>query len=293
MQVTGLFAGIGGIELGLNNAGHQANLFCEIWGPAKTVLEFQFPNIRIEPDVSQLASLPASTELLAAGCPCQDLSQAGLTKGIKGENSGLVEHVFRLLDKQPVGLVLLENVSFMLRLDNGSAMRRLVDAFEERGYRWAYRVIDTISFLPQRRQRVYFIASRCDIEPADVILNGDVDVEALETNLSTHAHGFYWTEGVRGLGWAKDSVPTLKKGSTIGIASPPAILLPNGEIIKPDIRDAERLQGFPENWTASIEGSYKPSLRWGLIGNAVSVPVSEWIGHQLENRQIQHGSRRC
>ena len=147
---NGWVAGIGGIELGLNNAGHQANLFCEIQSPAKTGVPI--PNIRIEPDVSQLASLPASTELLAAGFPCQDLSQAGLTKGIKGENSGLVEHVFRLLDKQPVGLVLLENVSFMLRLDNGSAMRRLVDAFEERGYRWAYRVIDTIS--SQRRQRV-------------------------------------------------------------------------------------------------------------------------------------------
>ncbi len=40
-----------------------------------------------------------------------------------------------------------------------------------------------------------------------------------------HACGFYWTEGLRGLGWAVDAVPTLKGGSTIGIASPPAVRL--------------------------------------------------------------------
>jgi DNA (cytosine-5)-methyltransferase 1 len=73
----------------------------------------------------------------------------------------------------------------------------------------------------------------------------------------------------------------LKNGSTVGIASPPAIMLPDGLIVKPDIRDAERLQGFPIDWTQPAEGVRKASWRWALVGNAVTVPVAEWVGRRL------------
>jgi DNA (cytosine-5)-methyltransferase 1 len=72
-------------------------------------------------------------------------------------------------------------------------------------------------------------------------------------------------------------VPTLKNGSTIGIPSPPAILMPDGALIKPDIRDAERLQGFPADWTADAP----ERLRWSLVGNAVTTPVAAWLGERL------------
>jgi DNA (cytosine-5)-methyltransferase 1 len=220
--------------------------------------------------------------LVTAGFPCQDLSQAGKTGGIGGSRSGLVDHVFRLLDKTRVPWVLLENVSFMLHLDAGRAMRRLVEAFEERGYRWAYRLVNSLAFLPQRRERVYFLASLV-ADPADILLVDAVEPPELRTTLATHAHGFYWTEGTRGLGWARDAVPTLKNGSTIGIPSPPAIMMPDGAVIQPDIRDAERLQGFESDWTRPAAGIAKASVRWSLVGNAVSVPVAEWIGSRLRD----------
>ena len=96
--------------------------------------------------------------------------------------------------------------------------------------------------------------------------------------------GFYWTEGTRGLGWAEDALPTLKGGSTIGIASPPAIWNPrNGTITTPDIRDAERLQGFEADWTRSAldADGVRKGHRWKLVGNAVSVPVARWVGERL------------
>jgi DNA (cytosine-5)-methyltransferase 1 len=95
------------------------------------------------------------------------------------------------------------------------------------------------------------------------------------------ACGFYWTEGVRGLGWAVDAVPTLKGGSTVGIPSPPAIWMPDGRIVTPDIRDAERLQGFPSGWTNAAETVARRGARWKLVGNAVSVPTATWIGRRL------------
>jgi DNA (cytosine-5)-methyltransferase 1 len=280
MKTVGLFAGIGGLELGLARAGHECLLVAENWPLAAGVLATRFPGLPNAGDIASLRRLPGETELVAAGFPCQDLSQAGRTAGIEGQKSGLVAHVFRLLDAGRAPFVLLENVSFMLRLDGGRAMARLVAAFEERGYLWAYRVVDTLAFLPQRRQRVLFLASRAG-DPADVMLVDEAAPAPRRAALGALAHGFYWTEGVRGLGWAPDAVPTLKNGSTLGIASPPAILLPGGNIVTPDIRDAERLQGFPADWTAPAEAVARASWRWSLVGNAVSVPVAQWAGERL------------
>jgi DNA (cytosine-5)-methyltransferase 1 len=281
MKVAGLFAGIGGFESGLAADGHAAAMFCEIWAPARAVLAARFPEIPCAPDITGLRNLPSDVELLVAGFPCQDLSQAGLTVGIGGARSGLVEHVFRLLDHRRVPWVVLENVSFMLHLEKGRALHTLVRAFEEREYRWAYRVVNSLAFVPQRRERVLFVATTTDVDPADVLLVDDVVPPKTDTSLSSHAHGFYWTEGIRGLGWAPDAVPTLKNGSTVGIASPPAVLLPDGRVITPDIRDAERLQGFRSNWTKPAQEVGRASLRWSLVGNAITVPVAGWLGSRL------------
>jgi DNA (cytosine-5)-methyltransferase 1 len=179
--------------------------------------------------------------------------------------------------------LLLENVSFMLQLDRGEAMSWLTSMLEERGYTWAYRVVDTRAFgLPQRRQRVLLLASRTE-DPRPALLAQDHgEPDALDRG--DLACGFYWTEGIRGLGWAVDAIPTLKGGSTIGIPSPPAIWRPGtGRVVTPDLRDAERLQGFPADWTAPADGGQtrRNTARWKLVGNAVSVPVAEWLGERL------------
>lgn len=281
MHIAGLFAGIGGFELGMHRAGHTTELLCDVLPASKAVLGARFPGVDYRDDITHLRSLPASVDAICAGFPCQDLSQAGRTAGLEGERSGLIGEVFRLLSRRRVPTVIVENVPFMLQLNGGNAMRAIVDEFERRGYRWAYRVVDTFSFgLPQRRERVYLVASR-EFDPAEVLLADENALERPRSALGQFAHGFYWTEGLGGLGWAVDAVPTLKNGSTIGIPSPPAVLMPDGRVIKPGLRDVERLQGFDADWTAPAEAVVKPSARWGLVGSAVSVPVAHWVGQRL------------
>lgn len=283
LQVVGLFAGIGGIELGLAQAEHEAKLLCEIEPTAVAVLEEHFRSTGKERDVCAMKSLPKGTELVAAGFPCQDLSQAGKTAGITGSKSGLIGEVFRLIEKKKVEWLLLENVSFMLQLGRGRALDVIMSELERLGYQWAYRVVNSRALgVPQRRERIYILASRHH-DPRNVLFVDDVPEPRDVRSFREVACGFFWTEGLRGLGWAVDSVPTLKGGSTIGIPSPPAIIFPSGRIAKPDLRDAERMQGFAEDWTRPAEAVAKRGARWKLVGNAVTVNAAAWIGKRLRN----------
>jgi DNA (cytosine-5)-methyltransferase 1 len=284
--VVGLFAGIGGIEVGLHQAGFRTELLCEVDPDAQRVLSHHFAGVPVVADVRELRAIPP-VEIVTAGFPCQDLSQAGKTAGIAGKHSGLIGEVFRLLAR-PNGAprwLLLENVPFMLQLHKGHAMRVLISALEDRGYTWAYRIVDARAFgLPQRRQRVIVIASRSE-DPREILFHGS-EAEPERADADKVACGFYWTEGLKGLGWAIDAVPTLKGGSSIGIPSPPAIRMPyDRTIVTPEIRDAERLQGFKADWTlpAVHDERRRNGPRWRLVGNAVSVPVAAWLGERLRN----------
>ena len=285
-SVAGLFAGIGGIERGLGLHGGEAELLCEYWEPAHCVLGERFPGVPLVEDVRNLRSLP-KVDLVSAGFPCTDLSQAGRMDGINGRASGLVGEVFRLIRRPRPAMLMLENVRNMLVLDGGAAMRYLVDELETLGYRWAYRLVDSrFTGVPQRRQRVIFLASR-SLDPRAVLFADDAGEPGPEW-FADNAFGFYWTEGLRGLGWARDAVPTLKGGSTIGIPSQPAIWNPTAplgqRVVLPGVEDAEQMQGFPRGWTEPADkATARKGARWKLTGNAVTVGVSAWVGRRLRD----------
>ena len=324
LSVVGLFAGVGGLELGLELAGHRTLLLCELMPHARAVLSaaskrdddyraFTHAAMAVDVASSRLSSsLPDRFDLLAAGFPCQDLSQAGKTDGIDGSQSGLIGHVLRLLERRHRAArprwIVLENVSFMRHLGGGIGMEVVLNGLAKLGYAWAYREIDSLAFgLPQRRKRLFMVACQLgEGDPRSVLL--EVDEEPDESKKGAgwqdgRACGFYWTEGNRGIGWADDAVPPLKGGSRLGIPSPPAIILPpDGELVIPTIGDAERLQGFPRGWTqpASQVDQRGERMRWLMIGNAVSVPVAKWIGERLrqvhcpierEDRPIPEGAK--
>lgn len=301
MTVAGLFAGIGGLELGLEQAGHRTLLLCEILPEAHAVLRAaQVRELSVfdcavhAKDVTRdlKRSLPDRFDILTAGFPCQDLSQAGRTAGINGSQSGLIGHVLRMLKRRAKtrrpSWIILENVPFMRHLANGTAMNVVLKGLSELGYSWAYRELDTLAFgLPQRRRRLFIVACLRGVgDPRRVLLDGDVEPVSASRGAAWRegrACGFYWTEGNRGVGWADDAVPPLKGGSGLGIPSPPAIIMPDGALVLPTIRDAESLQGFPRGWTEpAVDVDPRGGrVRWQLVGNSVSVPIAKWIGERL------------
>lgn len=284
MKIAGLFSGIGGLELPFHRRGLHASVVCDAWEPSQQVLRARFPDARLSRDVATLRWLPADTQLVTAGFPCTDLSQAGRTAGINGRESGLVAHVFRLIRNRNIEWLVLENVRNMLVLDKGGAMAFLTAELEALGFRWAYRLVDSrFSGVPQRRHRVLLVASRHH-DPREVLFAdeaGEPDI----ARFADDAYGFYWTEGLRGLGWARDAVPPLKGGSGLGIPSAPAVWIPGAspgrKIVMPGIEDAEALQGFDRGWTEAAHTGKSNGPRWKLVGNAVTVGVADWLAARL------------
>ena len=278
----GLFVGIGGLELGMAAGGHHTELLVESATPAMHVLRHHFPDTKLERDVRELRSLPATTDLVVAGFPCQDLSSVGRKVGIGVPPRSLVGEVFRLLGTADVPWVVLENVPFLMSLAQGAALRLITTTLTERGYRWAYRVVDSNAFgLPQRRN-----LGNCR-SPAATATRGTCSSSmtpkspcpqantrtrrAVSTGPRVCAHSAGPSTGSR----RSSAAPP------VGVASPPAIRMPTGRYVTPDLRDAERLQGFPVDWTAPAEEVAKAGERWRLVGNSVSVPAAAWIGRRL------------
>lgn len=282
--VLSLFSGVAGIELGLAEAGlTDVSGFYESWGPARNVLRARFPDTPLHGDITALKDFHGAT-LVTAGFPCTDLSQAGQARGLDGAASGLIRQVLALLPSNRPEWLLIENVPNMLHLGSGRAMAEIAAALETAGYDWAYRVMDSRAFgLPQRRRRVYLLASRVH-DPAAVLFRSDrpsLRADGGASGAWSDAFGFYWTEGNRGIGWAVDAVPALKGSTSVSIPSSPAAWLQSAErgyrLVRPSIEAAERLQGFPAGWTAAAP----VRDRWKLVGNAVSTPAARWIGEGL------------
>ena len=286
---TGLFSGCGGFELGFSRAGFDNLAVAEIDLHACAVLDAHFdsPNLG---DVRGIPSLPSHTDVVAAGFPCTDLSQAGRKAGLYGDHSSLALELVRMMiggaHRPPV--IVLENVTNMLSLGKGSAMEGLLQPFESLGYRWAYRKVNAQAWgLPQRRERVLFVLSNDDaVDPCRVLFADDAGKPTRPKMDRWHerAFGFSWTEGNAGAGYAFNGTGPLRVGSGFGIPTPPAIVLTDGRIVTPGIRDAERLQGFDADWTEPADhvgGPGRQGARWRLAGRAIPPVMAEWVAKRL------------
>ena len=285
MRVLGLFSGIGGFEQGFEKAGHETALLCENDQYASDVLKRHHSHVGLVDDIRNLKRIPKNVDIVTAGFPCQNISMAGDKTGIYGPKSSIVDELFSLLKGRRVPCIVIENVYFMLHLKKGAGMEYILSRLEKLGYKWAYRVIDSRSFgLAQRRRRVFIVAS-LEGDPRSNVLTGDIGKIDWPKPSLDKPIGFYWTEGASGHGLTADATPPLKTGSALGIPSPPAVLLPTGRIVTPSIEAAERLQGFPAGWTSHLRKIGHEKYRWKLVGNAVSVPIAEWLGNQISSPQ--------
>lgn len=115
MTFGSLFAGIGGLDLGLERAGMQCRWQVEINPYAQRVLTKHWPEVRRHDDIKTWPENDTeSVDLICGGFPCQDISFAGKGAGLSGERSGLFYELIRVVREMGPKYVLLENVSALL-----------------------------------------------------------------------------------------------------------------------------------------------------------------------------------
>ena len=172
-----LFAGVGGFDLGMEQAGHECVAQVEWDKNAAGVLKHRWPNVPLFCDVSKVSAddLP-DADFITYGFPCQDLSVAGKREGLDGKRSGLFYEATRLireLRSRGCGLrfAVAENVGGLFSADDGVALARCIRELLDSGAcETGWRLVDSQYFgVAQRRKRV-FIVSDFGGESVDEIL---------------------------------------------------------------------------------------------------------------------------
>ncbi|MFN9575528.1 MAG: DNA cytosine methyltransferase [Gemmatimonadota bacterium] len=199
MRFLELFAGAGGMSLGLERAGMVCVGHAEIEPHARAVLRHTWPTVPLYGDVTTLdgAALMAAHpfDLVSFGAPCQDLSVAGKRAGLDGARSSLFFDGVRIWNESGATYALYENVYGALSSNNGADFARVLSALvgaavpvPRDGWRRggvasgpaavaAWRVLDLQhvpgdewSAPPQRRVRVFVLAARSGgVDPAEVL----------------------------------------------------------------------------------------------------------------------------
>jgi DNA (cytosine-5)-methyltransferase 1 len=183
-----LFAGAGGLSLGLEQAGFDVVAAVEYDPVHAATHEFNFPATKVLcADVS--APLEASTlraairegielhgrdpeawdgnvDLVAGGPPCQGFSSIG-RRLVDDKRNQLVFHFFRLVSELRPRYFVMENVPGMARGGHAGILEQLIDEFEKSGYRFAdeqrYRILNAADFgVPQERHRLFLVGTRED-----------------------------------------------------------------------------------------------------------------------------------
>ena len=156
-----LFAGIGGIRMGAENAGGKCVFSSEIDPKAAKVYEKNFKENPLG-DVTKidLRELP-NFDMLCAGFPCQPFSISGKKMGFEDTRGTLFFDICRIIDAKKPKVILLENVKHLIHHDKGRTLKVILTALENLGYKVAYRLLNAKDFgVPQNRERIIVIASQ-------------------------------------------------------------------------------------------------------------------------------------
>jgi DNA-cytosine methyltransferase len=258
LKIGSLFAGVGGLELGLERAGLGVVVWqVEVDSFCRAVLENHYPYAKRFGDVCSVGKHNLEpVDVLCGGFPCQDVSVAGKGAGLAGERSGLWCEFARVVSELRPRWVVVENVS--------QGAKRWVDPvvrdLEQLGYATLLVPLEACAVgAPHERARLFIVAAN-----------------AVEDDLR---HFEQWpsagrnARGVRDSGEALSLYTMARRGIApdLGRRSPPTPS--RGGTLHPSF--VEWMMGFPLNWTklemVPLEMLSSRSARKSSAGSSASL----------------------
>ena len=301
-----LFAGVGGIRLGFENAGFKTVFANDFEQRCKDTYDLNFQDSKlIVEDIRKIGidDLPAF-DFLLGGFPCQAFSIAGYRHGFKDkkDRGNLFFDIARIIEaRKPEGF-LLENVKNLKSHDSGKTFEVIEKTLEDLGYYVKSKVLNTMEYgnVPQNRERIYIVGfkNKNYVEnfefpkpvkltkkvtdlleknvPEKYYYNGKPLYERLKDSVKEEGKVYQWRrQYVRE---NKSGVcPTLTANMGTGGHNVPIIIDKKG-IRKLTPLECFRIQGFPKEYTLP---NIADSALYKQAGNSVSVPVIEAVAKQM------------
>ena len=301
LKIISLFAGAGGLDLGIIKSGHEV-----IWANDndKDACETYRRNIGTHIVCDEISNIELedipNADVVIGGFPCQGFSLANKTRSVDDERNKLYKEFVRVVQGKRPKYFIAENVRGILSLDKGEALRVIISDFQSLGYNVQYQLFNTANFgVPQTRQRVIIVGTKIDIEPiyqypvathekekwvtiTQALSN--IPEPDQDTDILNHIYSKYKVTnrnftGHRKTDPEKPSPTILARGNGKGGVC--AIQHPKNHR-RMSVRESATIQTFPKNY--EFFGSMGAMYR--QVGNAVPVLFAEHLGKSLKACEI-------
>lgn len=299
-----LFAGVGGIRLGFENAGFKTVFANDFEAKCKDTYDLNFKDSKlIVEDIRKISinDLP-KFDFVLGGFPCQAFSIAGYRKGFDDEKRGnLFFDVARIIDAHKPEGFLLENVKNLKSHDDGNTFKVIEKTLKDLGYHVKSKVLNSMEYgnIPQNRERIYIVGFKNknyhdkfefpepvkltikikdileDNVPEKYYYNGKPLYYKLKDQVNEGSVYQWRRQYVREN--KKGVCPTLTANMGMGGHNVPIIKDKKG-IRKLTPLECARIQGFPDTYRLP---SLADSALYKQFGNSVSVPVVEAVAKQM------------
>lgn len=319
-----LFAGAGGLALGLEQAGIHTVQFVEIDKYSCETLRNNRPNWNVvNDDIRNIdfTKFRGKIDLITGGSPCQAFSYAGKKLGFEDTRGTLFHEFARAVKEVEPLMFLFENVRGLISHDNGRTFRTIISVFEELGYNVQYKVLNANDYgVAQKRERIIIIGSinginfqfpqTLDYKPTlrDALKNvpsseGQTYSEKKRQVLQLVPPGGSWVNLPPDIMKDYMGKSYFSGGGKRGMArriswDEPCLTLTcspsqkqtercHPEETRPfTVREYARIQSFPDDWLFS--GGITEKYR--QIGNAVPVELARHVAVQIEKAIKQYKS---
>lgn len=307
LRTLDLFAGIGGIRIGFEQAGFSTVFSNDFEKSCKETYDLNFNTAKlVVEDIRKIETndLP-EFDFLLAGFPCQAFSIAGYRKGFKDKDRGnLFFDIARIIDERRPAGFLLENVKNLKNHDNGRTFKIIEKTLKELGYYINAKVLNSMEYgnVPQNRERIYIVGfknknyadnfefpkpKKLSIKITDILdknpnekyyYNGKPLFERIKDDIKEIGKVYQWRrkyvrENKKGV------CPTLTANMGMGGHNVPIIKDEKG-IRKLTPKECALLQGFPDSF--KLPKNLADSSLYKQFGNSVSVTVIKEIAQKIK-----------
>jgi DNA (cytosine-5)-methyltransferase 1 len=305
LTVGGLFAGIGGIELGFKKAGFIIKWANEIDKNAAITYKKNHKHKLFEKDLKELKTDEVEDiDILTGGFPCQAFSVAGYRKGFEDERGNVFFEILRFIDDKKPGIIFLENVKNLVGHDEGKTFIRIKNELQNRGYFLSHEVLNSSEYanIPQNRERIYIVGFKDEnvynnfkfpkpkklTKTINDLLEDEADEKfyyynsryypQLKAEMKNKDTIYQWRRKYVRENKSK-MCPTLTANMGTGGHNVP-LVIDKKDIRKLTPRECARFQGYDDNFI--LCKSLALSHLYKQIGNSVTVPVIEAIAKEIK-----------